>query len=388
MGKRILYIQYTNPANYPSLGNSSQILAGKGWRVWFIGTGTFGKNKTEFISHPKIKNTKIPFCRPGFFQKAHYGLFCLGVTLLSIFWRATVVYCSDSLSCPIGWVLSYVPWIKVLYHEHDSPDVDNLRQQNSIYLKSIIWTRKQLAKRADFCVLPNQKRLEAFQNIRESNKNIFCVWNCPALNEIPVTSADRNESFFWVLYHGSIVPERFPLSVLNALELLPSQVGIRLVGYETVGALGYTQTFLNHAKAKGLQDRLDIIGCVPTRRDLFQQTLRSHAGIIFLPKKSDDFNIQNMTGASNKVFDYLACGLPVLVSNLEDWKAMFVSPGYGQFCDSDDPASIAQAIRWFVEHPKDAQEMGRKGHQKIAEDWNYDSQFKPVLEALESIGSR
>ena len=37
--RRILYIQYTNPAGYPPLEHSSRLLAARGWVVVFLGIG-------------------------------------------------------------------------------------------------------------------------------------------------------------------------------------------------------------------------------------------------------------------------------------------------------------------------------------------------------------
>jgi len=63
--KRILYIQYTNPAGYPPLEHSSRILAKEGWEVRFLGTGASGANALKFPPHPHITGYQIPFCHPG-----------------------------------------------------------------------------------------------------------------------------------------------------------------------------------------------------------------------------------------------------------------------------------------------------------------------------------
>ena len=46
--------------------------------------------------------------------------------------------------------------------------------------------------------------------------------------------------------------------------------------------------------------------------------------------------MQNMVGASNKPFDYMACGLPLLVTDLPEWTSTFVEPGYARACNPDD----------------------------------------------------
>jgi spore maturation protein CgeB len=101
-----------------------------------------------------------------------------------------------------------------------------------------------------------------------------------------------------------------------------------------------------------------------------------------MPLDSVDFNLQSLVGASNKSFDYLACGLTLVVSQLPDWEQMFVEPGYGLSCDPTSAESIAAAIEWLYAHPAERRTMGERGQQRILSDWNYDDQFQPVLDVL------
>jgi glycosyltransferase involved in cell wall biosynthesis len=98
-----------------------------------------------------------------------------------------------------------------------------------------------------------------------------------------------------------------------------------------------------------------------------------------LPITSEDVNERAMVGASNKVFDYLACGLAVLVGNMPVWRETFAEAGFGRTCDPASPESIARALGWLLDHPEERVAMGRRGRQRIAADWNYEHQFAPVL---------
>src|SRR5881396_1043130 len=100
--RRILYVQYTNPAAYPPLEHSSRILADAGWNVLFLGTGALGADALKFPPHQKIVVKQLAFCSEGIRQKAHYFLYCLWVLYWTITWRPQWVYASDPLSCPIG----------------------------------------------------------------------------------------------------------------------------------------------------------------------------------------------------------------------------------------------------------------------------------------------
>src|SRR5438093_10555997 len=119
---RVLYVQYTNPAAYPPLEHSSRILANKGWEILFLGTGAKGADVLEFPPHPNICVKRVRFCSGGWRQKLHYLWFSLLVLLWTVRWRPRWIYASDLLSCPVTFLLSFVPGLFILYHEHDSPN--------------------------------------------------------------------------------------------------------------------------------------------------------------------------------------------------------------------------------------------------------------------------
>jgi len=103
-----------------------------------------------------------------------------------------------------------------------------------------------------------------------------------------------------------------------------------------------------------------------------------------MPFKSDDVNINHMVGASNKPFDYMAAGLALLVSDLPDWTRMFVEPGFGLACNPADVDSISSVLSWFIDHPEERRAMAGRARDKIEAEWNYDAQFRGVLESLKS----
>jgi len=379
VSNRILYLQYTNPAHYPPLEHSSRILANAGWKVLFLGTGAYGGDTIRFPKHPNIRMEKLLFCNAGWQQKFHFLWFCLWVIGWVLYWCPNWIYASDHFSCPAGLLLSFFPKIKIIYHEHDSPKKIN---GISRWIQCILWTRKKLAQRAYLCILPNEKRLENFRLETKTSRPVFCVWNTPSQEEISSECLERRDNKLWVLYHGSIVPSRFPVTIIEAIATLPNRVNLRIIGYGTVGHQGYVNQLRQRATRLGINDRIEFLGTLATRRELLEWCQKCDVGLAFMPKVSEDFNEQTMAGASNKPFDYVASGLVVLVSDLPDWKKMYMESGYGLACDPDNPQSIAQSLQWFLEHPKEMREMGERGRQRILKEWNYEKQFAPVLKEL------
>lgn len=72
-----------------------------------------------------------------------------------------------------------------------------------------------------------------------------------------------------------------------------------------------------------------------------------------------------------KMFEYMALGLPVVVSNFPLYKQVVDSYRCGLCVDPVNPLELAKAIRWLIEHPEDAREMGKRGRSAVLEKFNW-----------------
>ena len=78
--------------------------------------------------------------------------------------------------------------------------------------------------------------------------------------------------------------------------------------------------------------------------------------------------------------------MPLLVSTLPAWEDLYVRMGFGRPCNPDSVESISAALEWFYDHPEDTRAMGERGRRKVLAEWNYEAQFKPVMEGLAEGG--
>jgi glycosyltransferase involved in cell wall biosynthesis len=372
-------VQYTNPAGYPPLEHSSQMLADAGWDVLFLGAEAWGAASLRFPAHPRIQVRGVGRQKAGWRQKLHYLYFCGWCLAGIVRHRSTWVYASDLFSCPVAAVASAVFRIPLIYHEHDSP----APHPTSLFLRLCQWTRTVCARRARLCILPNSRRAALFNRQTQAVRPALVIWNCPARQEVagPRASEGRRPARF--LYHGSIVPDRLPVGVVDALAALPGEASLTVVGYETAGSMGYMNVLRQRAAELGIEPRLNLIGPLVGRDEVMEVCRRHDVGLALMPLASEDTNLNAMAGASNKPFDYLSGGLALLVSQLADWEEMFVEPGYARACDPASPESLEAALRWFIEHPEETRSMGEKGRQRILREWNYEAQFRPALELLQ-----
>ena len=370
---RVLFVQYTNPAGYPPLEHSSRILAGQGCSVCFLGIDVREADDFRFPPHPGIQVRQMSYCPPGWRQKIHFLFYCVWVLVWMLSWRPRWIYASDLFSCPISLLLSWVSGVRVVYHEHDAPG-----PASSPFMRFVLWTRRKLARRADFCLVPNEERARLFM-VETGAVEVLRPWNCPSRDEVlRVPRLIHGTGELSVLYHGSLSPGRLPKALFQAVAMLPVPVRLRVIGYETVGHRGYRLELERLAEDLGIAGRVEFLGALRTRAEVLEWCGNSDVGLALMPVRNPSHNERNMAGASNKAFDCLACGMPLLVSDLPEWRSMFVDPGYGLACDPRDPSSIAYALQWFVDHRKEVREMGDRGRLRTLEEWNYDVQFAPI----------
>jgi glycosyltransferase involved in cell wall biosynthesis len=377
--KRIVYLLYGNPAAYPPLERSAAQLSNAGWDVLFLGAHTPGVESLTLAPQPRTTVVLLPGGRGGWRLKRHYLWFCVWACWRALLYRPRWIYASDVLSAPIALLLKTVFGKRVLYHEHDAYDL----RHASGFMRGCLTAARYLSRVSDLNVLPSEGRIEWFcrQNATPHDR-CACVWNCPSLAEVRASRPDGARQEIRLLFQGSIVPARLPLAVLHAMTKVPENVTLRLIGYGTIDSKGYIDRLKEEATRLKLGTRLEFMGAISRHADLLARSDVCDIGLALMPLETDDVNMRFMAGASNKAFEYLACGLPILVSARAEWQAMFVAPGYALSCDPEDADSIAEALQWYVRNPDRAREMGENGRRRILSDWNYEAQFAPVFRVL------
>jgi glycosyltransferase involved in cell wall biosynthesis len=376
---RIVYLQYGNPGAYPPLERSAAQLAKAGWDVLFLGAHTAGVESLELAPQPRTRVVLLGASRGGWRLKLHYLWFCVWSTCRAVLYRPGWIYASDVMSTPVALLLKTIFGKRVVYHEHDAYDPGHA----TAFMRACLMACRALSRVSDLNVLPSDGRVGHFRRQNGvPQEKCARVWNCPSGAEVRQPRGSTAREHVRVLYHGSIVPARLPLAVLDAMTKVPEHVTLRLIGYDTIGSIGYVAQLEEEAHRLNLAARVEFCGTIGRHADLLALSDDCDIGLALMPLQTDDVNVRSMAGASNKAFEYLACGLPMIVSDRPEWRAMFVDPGYARSCDPEDADSIADALQWYLRHPARAREMGENGRQRVVSEWNYETQFAPVFRAI------
>jgi glycosyltransferase involved in cell wall biosynthesis len=371
--RTILFVQPANAAAYPPLLNAGALFAEAGWRVVFL-SAPFAGLAIDFPDDAQFEVHSFPPRPSHAWGKADYGRYCWHAVLKARAVKPDLVYASDPVGALPGLLAAGSVGARLIYHEHDSPT--QLSELNPVVRAA----RRRAMASAHQVVFPNAQRAErCLSQLGLPPSRATVVWNTPRRSEV-VPSTEPQTGPVVVYYHGSITPARLPPSAVQAVARFAGKATLRIVGYEVPSAIDYVAGLTKQYGAAQAGGLIDWQGEVD-RAEIISQAAKADLGLSLMPMQSDDINAVCMAGASNKIFDYMAAGLPSVVSALPDWQDTFVRPGHALDVTADSADSIANALSRLMDQPGLRAEMGRRNRARILADWNYETSFAPVLEA-------
>lgn len=361
---KAVYIQFTNPELYPPLEHGSRILVSNGWTCFFYGrrhamTGT--------IAFPPLDGRKVEAMLKWSMRlpsKVEYLIYVAWVAFKVTVHRPDVIYTSDPLSAPIGLLFHHLGF-KVVYHEHDSPNESSIP-------KWIRMARRRLFLAAVFSVVPNSKRIATEgMKIRE----LLEVRNYPMTDEI--VKLERSESAaLRIVYFGTLVPSRLPVSFFEALDACGLRVEIQLMGYETVHSSGFIQELIERFSASPSL-KINFMGAF-LRREMLKRAAQADIGLLLF-SQPEDVNEGAMAGASNKIGDYLAAGIPMLCFRTRELEGLSCRLKGLHFVGGEE--NLGEVLTGIKAGYDDVSDR-RLLQKQISDGINYETEFEAVLRCL------
>jgi glycosyltransferase involved in cell wall biosynthesis len=84
---------------------------------------------------------------------------------------------------------------------------------------------------------------------------------------------------------------------------------------------------------------------------------------------------------STKMFEYMACGIPVVVSDFPFWQQLVADADCGVTVDPLRPEGVVKAVEALCRDPEEARRLGENGRRAILERYNWENEFAK-LESL------
>ncbi len=87
----------------------------------------------------------------------------------------------------------------------------------------------------------------------------------------------------------------------------------------------------------------------------------------------------------NKLFEYMAAGLPVIASNYPLWESIVSGNKCGICVNPFDIKEIADAIIYLKNHPEERKQMGLNGRNAVEEKYNWETEEKKLFKIYREI---
>jgi glycosyltransferase involved in cell wall biosynthesis len=119
--------------------------------------------------------------------------------------------------------------------------------------------------------------------------------------------------------------------------------------------------------------KLELLGWQP-REVALKLVAESAAGLLlYQPVKHHELSLPN------KLFEYMALGLPVIASNFKLWSEIVGNADCGWIVDPVDPDEIARALAACAADPVAAVAKGRNGREAIRQRYIWDTEAEKLI---------
>lgn len=245
--------------------------------------------------------------------------------------------------------------------------------------KVVSHVQRLAAHTFDAVITADPLTLKRFARAGQSKKRVF--YNLPNLDLFPPPSATPKP--YDIVYRGGVSERAGTWTLLEALRLLKRRsrnAKALLIGYfdDTDARV---QLF-RRIDAMGLADNITVEGRI--EHALMARAL-SQAKVGVSPLL-DTAKFQRNIPV--KIFEYWACSLPAVASDLAPIRPFFKSANAGLLYPAGDAPALADAIERLIAQPELAAEMGRRGREAVERRYNNRSEvlklhrlFKEIIAA-------
>lgn len=239
-----------------------------------------------------------------------------------------------------------------------------------------------LAPRTDIIVLANRHIRKDFPDLPGriiTAENFASLDVAAGMDRMARERQQGTDGAFRIIHVGLMAKERGSTAIVEcARSHLDAMTPFTLIG--TITDMPNAD-FRRMIAAEGLDDRIEVIDWLPYD-ELAKRLVGSDLGIVFFQSGSET----NAYGLPHKLFDYMAAGLPVLVSRYAHYVAEIVTEAdCGVIVDSENPAAIASAIKALAADPARARRLGENGRKALQERFNWDFEFSKIAKAYEGL---
>ena len=293
--------------------------------------------------------------------------------------RAHVYHCHEPESLLVGVLLKVLMGADVIYDVHEH--WPSLRSERLPFLLrklghlTIDMTERVAVRWTGYVLLVCRPLRGRFRNRpSEVVYNVPPWWSYASLEDL--TRSGRV-----IVYSGGITWDRGVRVLLEALvqvrRCVPD-VRLKMVGeYKEPGIRKWVEEFV---RKHGLEECVEHTGWLPYD-EVPAQLAEADVGVALLQPVRYNYRIS----LPNKLFEYMAAGVPVVISDFSEIGKVVRETGCGILVDPTDPEAVARAIVRLLSHPEEARRMGKRGRKAVEERYCWERMEEKLARVYNSV---
>lgn len=209
------------------------------------------------------------------------------------------------------------------------------------------------------------------------NSNTIMVTNYPLLdNESWSKTCKYNKKSDYIAFAGQVSDTYGLTHITEAIQKI-EKIRFKFCGPERKGG------DLERILAADINHHDEYLGQIPYM--MVPSFLQNSLAAVILPGYSNNTAGKVGTLGNNKLFEAMLCGVPVICTDFDLWKQIIEKYKCGLYVNPYNIEELTNAIKYIVNNPKEAEQMGSNGRKAAMTEFNWSTQEKKLLDLYTKI---
>lgn len=223
----------------------------------------------------------------------------------------------------------------------------------------------RICRKLDACLVASPSMIERFKSYTKT----IGIFNFPQWRRAnEVAWSEREQA---ICYIGTLTDTRGIYDILEAISSL--DVKFYLAGN------WHEPSFEKKCRAHPSWNKVDFLGYIDQEK-IYEILGKVKAGLSMLHPLPN--YVRAYTG---KMFEYMAAGVPVIVSDFDLWKGLLDQTNCGISCTPKDHKALKEAIQELLSNEKNASLLGSNGKSAAKSDFCWESEEQKLIALYNSF---
>lgn len=262
---------------------------------------------------------------------------------------------------------------KLVYDSHEIYIENNYLMNKRLYALYLKRVEKYICKRLDLMVCVSNAAADYFAAEYNINKPMV-VTNCSLKKEM-LTSKPEKHTGFEVINHGQYYSGRGYEEMIEASALLTQYSDIKIC----VRGFGQLEDSMRRRVEEKQVDNFIFYPPVNVEQ-LIPEAALSHVGVAITKPICLNFKLS----VSNKLFEYAAAGLPVIMSDIPEHRYLNDKYNFGLILKENTPQALADTVLKLYQD-KELYNTLSQNAQILSQEVNWENEFQKLIKAEEQM---